>query len=151
MELSGLRTIKDIATFLKSNGEKLNPLSAYKIQDLEKRIQHPLPEVYKEFLLAMGNGAGGFMRGSFVFYPDIFLLQEGTNELILEHDLDPLPANAFVFWNHQGYQAAYFLLDESDDPAVYVFIEGNGSKEFHRREESLINFFLIQLKMSGYT
>jgi len=148
--INNVKSIEDIASYLRSVGEVLTPLSANKIQELEAKIGHPLPEVYRRFLLLMGNGAGAYMRGSSVFYSEIFLLQEGIAELILENELTPLPDNAFAFWMHQGYQAAYFLLEGNPDPPVYFFAEGSLPKEFYIKEHSLTSFFLAQFLMSGY-
>ncbi|RYE50777.1 MAG: hypothetical protein EOP48_19230, partial [Sphingobacteriales bacterium] len=114
-----VKSIADIASYLRSRGEILKPLSVEKILEVEQQAMFPLPKVYKNFLLLMGNGAGKYMEGSSVFYSEIFLLKEGVNELILENELPSLPSEAFVFWMHQGYQAAYFKLGYEEDPAVY--------------------------------
>lgn len=37
-----------------------------------------------------------------------------------------LPRTAFAFFMHQAYECLYFLLDEGDDPQVYLLGEGEG-------------------------
>lgn len=146
--MDGLHSIKDIAAYLKGRGERLSPMNAAHIAYLQERFNCQFPAVYQQFLSLMGNGAGNYMKGSSVFSDEIVSLKTGTIELIKEHALQPLPANAFVFWMHQGYQAAYFLLNGSDDPPVYYFSEGNDLKAFVLKEQTLTRFFLAQLAMS---
>ena len=93
------------------------------IVDLEKELNIFLPEAYREFLLWMGRGTGKFLQGSEVTYKDLVKIQGWVNELLEERELPLLPTNAFVFYIHQGYQFAYFLLNGEDDPKVYFFDE----------------------------
>src|SRR6266481_1526061 len=48
--------------------EKIIPCTEREIQLLEQQLGLPLPGAYQEFLLWMGHGAGGFLRGSDCFY-----------------------------------------------------------------------------------
>ena len=143
-----LNSIQDIAEYLLARGEKLKGLSLTKIANIENRFELPLPTVYKEFLYSMGKGAGAYMRGSSVFYDELLSLKEGARELIDENLLKPLPDNAFVFYMHQGYQAAYFKTNEGDNPPVYYFSEGGQEKDFILKEPSLTDFFFKMLLMS---
>lgn len=93
------------------------------IVDLEKQLSIFLPEAYKEFLLWMGKDPSIFLRGSEIEYEHLSKIQGWANEILEERGLPPLPSNAFVFFIHQGYQFCYFLLDEGDDPKVYLFDE----------------------------
>jgi hypothetical protein len=139
--MEGINTIIDIWNILKSRGEKLQPLETVQINKIEKSYNIFLPPVYRQFLRIMGNGAGAYMKGSSVFYDEIFSLRQWANELILDNELDPLPMDSFVFWMHQGYQVAYFKLNEGDDPKVFFLSESEGSKQFELIEKSLTDFF----------
>lgn len=146
--MNGLHSIKDIAAYLKRKGERLSPMNATEIAYLQERFNCQFPAVYQQFLSLMGNGAGNYMKGSSVFANELPSLKDWTAELISENSMQPLPSNAFVFWMHQGYQAAYFLLNGNDDPSVYYFSEGKGMKAFVLKETTLSDFFLTQLAMS---
>jgi SMI1-KNR4 cell-wall len=146
--IDGLHSIQDIATYLKGRGERLSPMNAARIAYLQERFSCQFPSVYHQFLSLMGNGAGNYMKGSSAFSDELLSLKAGASELINEHALQPLPTDAFVFWMHQGYQAAYFLLNGSDDPPVYFFSETNDLKAFVLKEQTLTNFFIAQLAMS---
>ena len=85
------------------------------------------------------------MQGSSVFFDEIFSLKQWAEDLIRDNDIKSLPEYAFVFWMHQGYQLAYFKIDEGDDPPVYFFSEGNVSSAFELKEKTLTDFFMSQL------
>lgn len=109
-------------------GERLRSLNNDKIQSIEKEYSVQLPLEYKTFLKLMGNGAGSFMLGSSVFFNELFDLRSGAIELCEENNIPIIPNSAFVFWMHQGYQAAYFNIGEGDNPPVYYFSEGKVGK-----------------------
>lgn len=74
----------------------------------------------------MGWGAGHFLTGIDVFYPQVLRIREGAEEL-LDEDGSPftLSPNHFVFSMNQGCQFSYFDAGSGeDDPAVYDYIEG---------------------------
>ena len=142
-----IRSVAEIAVYLKARGEKLQSLSEAQIRSVEAFYGVSLPAVYRQFLLLMGNGAGKYMLGSTVFYDDIFNLGEWGEALIEENALSPAPPDAFFFWMHQGYQTAYFKLCDGDDPPVYYFSEGQEQKKFVK-ESSLSDFLINELLMS---
>jgi hypothetical protein len=143
-----VKSISEIARTLRAKGESLRPVRIDQIKEIESEFQIVLPQVYKEFLLLMGRGAGNYMKGSSIYYPDVFQLHEATLELILENQLPPLPPDAFVFWMHQGYQSAYFRVNEGDDPPVYYYSESQDWRNFILKEARLTDFFVIQFQMS---
>jgi hypothetical protein len=94
------------------------------VEKLEKHFNIKLPSVYRDFLLAMGHGAGSLYTGTHFTYEHLFELRGWAEELLA--DVGPdfyLPDDAFVFLMHQGYDFLYFQTSEGDDPPVYEFLE----------------------------
>lgn len=139
--------IYSIAQYLINQKIKLKGCSASEVKRIERYFNLTLPSVYKEFLYSMGKGAGQYMLGSSVFLNEIYILKPDFEEMLSERELS-LPENAFVFWAHQGYQFAYFCIDEGDDPPVYFYYDGDVSIE--KKENFLTDFFTNQLLMSGF-
>jgi SMI1/KNR4 family protein SUKH-1 len=141
--------IRDLEKYLDNKGCELRGCSMREVAKIETFFSVKLPLAYREFLVSMGKDAGTFMKGSSVFYNEIFELKEGSIELLKEDNFKPLPGNAFVFWMHQGYQFAFFNLDEGDNPPVYFYYQGEGYEDFERKEDSFTDFLEKQLVMSG--
>ena len=137
--------IKDLQKYLENKGCNLIGCSNKEIAKIEDLYGIELPQTYKDYLLAMGKSADDYMKGSSVFYDEIFDLKDGSSRLLQENDFKSLPENAFVFWMHQGYQFAFFYLNEGDDPPVYFYYEGANDREFVRKEESLTDFLKKQI------
>jgi len=97
----------------------------------------------------MGKGAGKFMMDSSAFYNEIFDLREGGTELLSDDNFKSLPDNTFVFWMHQGYQFAFFYLDQGGNPPVNYYLEEEHYEDFERTEQSLTDFLEKQLLISG--
>ncbi|GAA3930314.1 hypothetical protein GO495_07425 [Chitinophaga oryziterrae] len=144
-----MNTIQELVKHLEGKGCELFPCSKVDIIEAEKYFNIELPLIYKEFLLVMGNGAGAFMRGSSVFLNELYDLKDGAIEIMHDNNLGLLPDNAFVFWLHQGYQMAYFLIDGPSSLPVYYFGEGAGINEVKLIFERFIDFLDAQLRMSG--
>ncbi|CAK7007141.1 SMI1/KNR4 family protein [Saezia sanguinis] len=107
--------------------EDIQGCSIAEIEHLEKSAGLQLPGQYKEFLLAVGKGAGSFFQGSDIFFPLMNGLNKEAIELLEENDEEfDLPENAFVFLMHQGYEFDYFDTSNGNDPPVYQYVEGNG-------------------------
>jgi hypothetical protein len=141
--------IKELTEYLEKNKCDLKACSGKQISKIEESFNVSLPVAYKEFLLVMGKGAGQFMLGSSVFYNEIFDLREGSIELLSENDFKELPENTFVFWMHQGYQFAFFYLDQGENPPVYFYYEGETKGDFELVENSFTDFLEKQLVMSA--
>jgi len=142
------KSIDEIAQFLRHKGERLKALSSSQLLAVREKAGAHLPKTYIRFLELMGRGAGSFMEGSSAFIDELFYLREGVDELILQHELKPLPDDAFVFWMHQGYQAAFFRTKDGDDPPVYFYAEGHKMTEFILLDKTLTDFFARQLLFS---
>lgn len=95
------------------------------IEEVEKRFALRLPGIYRAYLARLGRREGEFLIGSDFGYPTILTLREAAEELLAENNATiTLPANAFVFLMHQGYQFLFFHADGvNDDPPVYWYME----------------------------
>lgn len=141
-----LKSVLDIASLLYSRGEELKGLSADEVEQVMERFKTRLPLSYREFLLYMGRGAGGFMLGSSVFIDELYDLREGVRELCEENGIPHIPENAFVFWMHQGYQALYFIPEEGvDDPDIYYYTENSHKNGFEKTGHSFTYFLRTEL------
>lgn len=98
-----------------------------------------LPSRYRDFLKAMGRGAGRFYEGSDVFYPQAVGLTKGARNLVAQ---DPakiaLSDDAIAIVMHQGYQFLFVRGSEGDDPPVYYYLEQSG--EFEKKDDSFCGF-----------
>lgn len=98
---------------------------------LEQEIGFVLPEAYRQYLLWMGKDYDGASAGSEWFLNHHYYENDYT-EMVTELsgiDLEkyPLPKHFFLFFHHQAYEAAWFLLPkESEDPPICFFVEGFG-------------------------
>lgn len=147
-----MKAFEDILKILYRADMHLKPCKEWQVKSIEKEFNLSLPGVYREFLLNMGKGAGDFMRGSSCFYNEIFFLRNWAIGRLEENQFRNLPDNSFVFWMHQGYQFAFFLLDGNNNPPVYCYTEvddNNGSDDFIVQNSSLTEFYYDELRMSG--
>ncbi len=98
------------------------------IRHLEVGLRLHLPKAYREFLSQCGKGAGKFLVGTDWTFAKLTGVQQDAVKLASSCGIDGLlPLHAFVFAMHQGYQFLYFDCDQSDDPPVMLFLEGEGS------------------------
>jgi hypothetical protein len=141
---------EQIITFLRKKGHRLIPCTTREVDSLEKHFGIKFPKIYKDFLLSMGKSAGDYMLGSDAFYNRILKFKPWAEEFVSMNNLDPFPENAFVFWMHQGYQVAYFKLDEGDDPPVYTYAETEEDFIMPIVVKDLSTFFCQQFCASGF-
>jgi hypothetical protein len=109
-------------------GERpLEGLGEVEIREVSRRQGVELPAVYAQFLTRLGRSAGDFLRGSDFLYPRLLTLKDSGRHLLEEDEVDfVLGDEHFVFLMHQGYQFLYFDTTESEDPPVYLYLEGEG-------------------------
>lgn len=120
--------------------------SPEEIAQIQKESGLVLPTQYKEFLSAIGRGAGQYFRGTDMFGSVIPELNQMAVDLLVENK-EPfsLPRTAFVFSMHQGYQFDYFDTAEgNEDPPVYQYVEGGGVPV--RTWKSLGEFLLASIR-----
>jgi len=142
-------TIAELYQILLRADCKMIGCTEKEIAKIEHSLNIVLPQAYKEFLAFMGKKAGQFLSGSSAFYNEISDMQDGAKELLVFNQFKELPDGAFVFFMHQGYQFAFFLLEESDDPQVYYYYEGRTQNDFERTGDSFTDFLKAHLKLSG--
>ncbi|NJK64948.1 MAG: SMI1/KNR4 family protein [Synechococcaceae cyanobacterium SM2_3_1] len=98
---------------------------------LEKKLDlgYPLPEIYKEFLLWMGKGAGSLLKDCDFFYQDLMMrgefdMQKLPEELLAECNCPlHMPNDGFVFYSRLGAKFAFLRLSEGNESPVYYFSE----------------------------
>jgi hypothetical protein len=141
-------TIAELPTL---QGVTFRPCSQEEVQALEQFIGRPLPLAYREFLLLMGKGMDEFLRGSEIFYPTMYELQQDAVELLKEDDFpEQLPRDAFVFFMHEGYQFNFFHTSEGDDPPVYRFYEGKDPNSFRLIYPHFTSFLVRELQNEAW-
>jgi len=110
---------------------EISGCSSEEVMELQKRQGVVfIPEIYKEFLVKMGKGAGSFLQHVECFYPDLLHLKAEVKTEILREDrtIFRLPEDVFVFMVNQSYEFFYFHTNAKEsDPPVYHYIEGDGA------------------------
>lgn len=108
--------------------QELEGASAEEIQELERYAGGQLPSVYKQFLKQLGRSAGELFRGSEYSVSQRFHLhlKEHAEALLSRSKASfSLPKATFIFLMSQGYQFAFFPIDQGDDPSIYYYLEGD--------------------------
>lgn len=108
---------------------------------------HFLPELYREFLSMMGKQAGLLHQGTDARYEYLLDIKEAALGLLQENN-NPfeLPADAFIFQMHQGYEFFYFLTaDRNQNPSIYRYLETKDQIPF-KKWESLSDYFHIEIE-----
>lgn len=124
--LFGRSLAEEIMKLRIATREEIRGCDLREIEELKERQGIKwLPQVYVDYLLTVGKQAGSLDVGTDCFYPVLLNLKEWATTLLEENGMPfSLPADAFIFWMHQGYQFTYFLTgDEVDDPPVFYYTE----------------------------
>jgi hypothetical protein len=134
--------------FYRLAGSQPTPCTREEVEELELLNGHRFPEAYREFLLWMGRGGGGFLQGSDCFYRDLKHLSSFAQELLEEDQFaNQLPENVFVFYMHQGYQFNFFYFDDGADPPVYWYLEEIPTRtSFTQLYSSFSEFILTEIE-----
>ena len=130
-------TIAEYVSRFRSLGLDGGAATDGEVAELE-RSAGVLPASYKAYLLIAGREPPRAWVGSDCTIRHLPGLREGAEELLRENGQPPLPARAFVFLMHQGYQFFYFEADGKDeDPPVLHYLEGqpNVVRRFERFSE----------------
>lgn len=110
--------------------EQVLAFSDAEVDALERTAGVHFPAAYRVFLRAVGKRAHGYFDGTRIFGTQIAELNEAAAALLRENEETfALPADAFVFSMHQGYQFHYLLTSDGDDPPIYFYSEGCGPPE----------------------
>jgi hypothetical protein len=107
---------------------ELKPSSKHQIEAYEAEIQLPLPKAYKEFLLWLGESAGGFMSEYVLIGDCLRRNREEAPEMMAENGCtELLPDDAIVFaWYGQGQGFGFIRASEGDNPPVYFYDDTKG-------------------------
>ena len=106
--------------------DELKGCSITDIDQIELKYNKKLPNAYKCFMQRAGKNCGRFLSGTDILFPDILQLREQALRLLKECKANiSLSSEDFVFAMHQGYQFLFFKLNESDDPPIFLYVEGN--------------------------
>lgn len=99
-----------------------------KISFFEGKYMLRLPKAYRQYLLWMGNDIAGVFRGSEWFLKDLVDNNQFLPEFLDENKVPyNKKKNPICFFSHQGYMAAWFYLNESDNPDCYFYSEVNSN------------------------
>jgi hypothetical protein len=98
-----------------------------------------LPELYRQFLRAMGKQVNGTFMGSYLFYCEFLEnIQKEAHKMVEETKKD-VPADAFFFATFDYVDFFYFRTDEkNDNPPVYMV---SRQREPFQLARSLRRFF----------
>ncbi|MEU6642423.1 hypothetical protein ABZ863_07715 [Saccharomonospora sp. NPDC046836] len=97
-----------------------------------------LPEQYEQFLLAMGKQSGRLLRGTDIFYPHNFRLDDDGRELLAENDvLHLLSGGSIIIGMHQGAEL-YWLEPGEPEWALNWYQEPD--RTVHKRWPNLLEF-----------
>lgn len=141
--------IEDILSILKYNNIPLHPCADKDIAILEDIQGLKLPVSYKQFLAVAGRGADRYMTGSDWEYERLDVINKEAVPLLAFHGFKALPDNAFVFWMHQGYQFAFFVCNENDDPTVFYYNETAGQTDFVQTYDRLSHYLYDELVLAS--
>jgi hypothetical protein len=96
------------------------------IDDLAESFGVRFPAAYRAYLRVCGTAPPKELIGSDCTIRHLTSINEFAPELISENNAaEQFPEPIFVFLMHQGYTFLYFLVDDSDDPAVFCYLEGD--------------------------
>lgn len=90
---------------------------------IEKDQPARICDAYRAFLEAAGGGAGRFLQGSDVFYPDVLGIGAIAQELLRQCGLELQPTDR-VFLMHHDAQFD-FTRGAGEDPAVWSYNDGD--------------------------
>jgi hypothetical protein len=110
------------AAILRKGGVSGEPCDEWELQDVEQSLGVDLPAAYRAFLNLAGERFYPFEGSHYAVSHNLSELQREGERIVQKTQIE-LPAEAFVFFTHQGFVIRFFLLNSGDDPAVYEFVE----------------------------
>jgi hypothetical protein len=125
------RFVKQLAAALVkarlADASEIRGCTEHEVATLEREAGVRLPRRFRDYLLAVGRGAGRFLQGTDAFYVDFSENNSYARELVREDGMEAhLPHDAVVIYMHQGYEFGFIVPDKGDDPPVFQYIEGRG-------------------------
>jgi hypothetical protein len=138
----------DLISFIEETrcGQPVQGLTDNEMQEIQiDQGLEALPACYREFLRRMGRCAGQLLIGTDAFHPALLGIRADALELLRENGVSHLiGGDAVVIGMHQGYQAYWLETASEDDPAVYLYQEGDTGTR--KRWTSFSAFLLDQFK-----
>jgi hypothetical protein len=128
---------------------KMRGCSLEEIEQLRQKYfkEHPVPEVYRQFLLLVGHLSGGDFLSDWSYrYNSLDSIQQEAKSSMQINEID-VPDDAFFFIAMEGTNYWYFRASEKeDDPSVYQYIQGEEpalvTDELSDFLESLVSYSL---------
>ena len=90
-----------------------------------------LPEIYIEFMRYAGKDSGDIFIGYDLTYRYVSRtnMKKLANKILEKDGKSLLGDIAFVFMNLQGHSFWYFLVNQGDDPPVYLYMMDDGEDD----------------------
>ena len=101
----------------------LQALSPDMVAAIEEDQPAGLSDAYRAFLEAAGGGAGRFLQGNDVFYPDVLGVRVTAQELLESHGLSLEPGDRVILMHHDAQFD--FTRGDGPDPAVWSYNDGD--------------------------
>ena len=106
-------------------GIATGPATEDEIDSFEAAFGHRLPASYRAYLRVCGTHPPKHLVGSDCVLGHVFDNNVAAVEIFAENELEKPTAPMVTFMMHQGYFLEYFLIDGTDDPPVYSYMEGD--------------------------
>ena len=106
-------------------GIATGPATIEQIDRLEELIGHALPTSYRAYLRVCGTSPPKHLIGSDCTIGLVPGNNEAAIEIMSENEIAIPKYPMVTFFMHQGYYFEYFLIDGSDDPTVFSYMEGD--------------------------
>ncbi len=127
--------------------ERIKGYTEAEIEAVQSFFPYPLPLAFRQFLKAMGHGAGEIFWEDDLQIPSKYDRESYLDRNKYSDESFVLPDDAFIFAGSQGCVCYYFLARHAlDDPMVYAY--GECDKEPTAIGETFIEFLMSYLAAS---
>ena len=123
-----LRRICDGVT---ATPDELRPLTPDLVQAIEADQPAPFSDAYRTFLTVAGGGAGRFLQGSDVFYPDVIGIRAVAEEMLAAYGRRLEDTDRVILMHHDAQFD--FTRGRGPDPEVWSYSDGDDPRPAHAR------------------